>query len=209
MTGIPEQGICARNLQCIRDDRILFEKLDFDLEAGAVLQIEGHNGSGKTSLLRILCGLSRPAEGTVYWNGLDIEKNPDEYRIELNYIGHAAGVKADLSPLENLEISRNLNGLGRPGLAPEEALRLIGLRGFEDIPARTLSAGQQRRVALARLLIRQCRLWILDEPFTSIDKHGIRQIEELLDAHIESGGLAILTSHHPVQCKQVNSIHLT
>jgi len=191
--------LIAENLQCIRDDRILFENLNFSISDGQILQVEGTNGSGKTSLLRILCGLTLPTEGTVYWKNQDIQSTKSDYWAELTYIGHLPAVKADLTPLENLVMARALSAESTT-LSLENALKTIGLYGFEDVLSRTLSAGQQRRVALARLLINKTKLWILDEPFTALDKVAVAMIENLIDEHAAQGGIAILTSHHEVNC---------
>jgi len=192
-------ALVVNALQCIRDDRILFEQLHFTLSSGELLQIEGRNGSGKTSLLRILCGLTLASEGQVLWRTVNIEEDGAAYWAELAYVGHAAGVKGDLTPLENLAIAQALSAQ-TTGLTAMAALDALGLYGYEDVPTRTLSAGQQRRVALARLLVCQATLWILDEPFTALDKGAIQFVEELLTTHTARGGLAIVTSHHPVQC---------
>lgn len=197
----------VEQLQCIRDDRILFENLHFELSAGQLLQIEGPNGSGKTSLLRILCGLTLATEGTVYWNNQDIQEITTDYWAILSYIGHAPGVKAELTPLENLAMARALSSDSND-MNLETALAQMGLYGFEDVPTRTLSAGQQRRVALARLLINNAQLWILDEPFTALDKSAIKMIENLLDTHAKQGGMAILTSHHTVNCEHATVLSL-
>ena len=187
-------------LQCIRDDRILFDQLNFSVSKGQLLQIEGANGTGKTSLLRILCGLTLPTEGTVLWDDCDIESIKAQYWENLIYIGHSNGIKGDLTPLENLAMARAL-GSHPTEISLEDALEYVGLRGFEDGATRTLSAGQQRRVALARLLITKAQLWILDEPFTALDKKAIVHIEDLLDTHAHQGGMAVLTSHHTVNCR--------
>jgi len=199
--------LSVQNVTCIRDDRVLFEDLNFTLESGQVLQVEGHNGSGKTSLLRILCGLTKPVAGEVQWQQENIENCAAEYRAALQYIGHYPGVKGDLTALENLQIARALGAMPS-AISPLQALAQIGLYGFEDMPARTLSAGQQRRIALARLLINQAPMWILDEPFTALDKTGIANVESLLDAHATNGGLAVITSHHPVRCTHARQIYL-
>ncbi|OUD12906.1 cytochrome c biogenesis heme-transporting ATPase CcmA [Thioflexithrix psekupsensis] len=191
--------LAGQQLQCIRDERILFDQLSFQVHAGEILQIEGRNGSGKTSLLRILCGLALPSEGEVLWCGQSIERAANEFRSELIYVGHYPGVKADLTPLENLAFVRSLTAQSQ-AISDEQALAQFGLYGFEDVPTRTLSAGQQRRVALARLFVRQAQVWILDEPFTSLDKTAIKMLEQLIDNHAQSGGLVVLTSHHPVHC---------
>lgn len=202
-----QKNLAVEHLQCIRDDRVLFDDLNFSLNSGQLLQIEGHNGSGKTSLLRILCGLTLPAEGIVYWNNQDIQEIKSNYWSTLTYIGHAHGIKAELTPLENLAMAQALaTKLISVDLA--DALEQVGLYGFEDVPTRTLSAGQQRRVALARLLVCDTQLWILDEPFTALDKAAISMIENLLDAHAKQGGMAILTSHHTVNCTHATILKL-
>ena len=189
----------AHALECIRDDRTLFSNLDFRVEPGSALVLEGRNGSGKTSLLRILCGIRLPDSGTVTWGERDIDKLGPDYHMHMAYVGHRDGMKLDLTPLENLAMAR---ALGMPNdISLEDALDLVDLRGFEDVLTRNLSAGQQRRLALARLLVTDTTLWILDEPFTSLDVHGIQVIEELLDAHTSSGGMLAVTSHHAVNLK--------
>ena len=202
------RGLVVQHLQCIRDDRVLFDNLNFNLSEGQLLQIEGHNGSGKTSLLRILCGLSLPTEGTVFWDNQDIQEIKSGYGSILTYIGHASGIKAELTPLENLKMARSL-GANPTTLDLVEALDQVGLYGFEDVLTRTLSAGQQRRIALARLLINETPLWILDEPFTALDKVAIRMVENWLDAHAKRGGMAILTSHHTVNCAHAKVLRLS
>ncbi len=199
----------ARNLECVRDDRTLFSKLSFSVHPGEVVQVEGCNGSGKTSLLRILCGLSLPNEGEVLWRGEEIWSVRPEYYSELSYLGHAPGVKLELTPLENLRMARALKP-SRDTIVLEEVLERVGLYGFEDVPARMLSAGQCRRVALARFLVLRSILWILDEPFTAIDKRGVKYVEALIAEHSRNGGMVILTTHHTARldgCK-VTNLHL-
>jgi heme exporter protein A len=200
-------NLTVTQLQCIRDDRILFDNLNFTLSAGQLLQIEGRNGSGKTSLLRILCGLTLPTEGTVYWQAQDIQAIRSAYYANLIYIGHAPGIKAELTPLENLAMAQAM-GCYPTEIPLAEALAQVGLYGFEDVPTRTLSAGQQRRVALARLLLNNAQLWILDEPFTALDKIAINLIENWLEQHAQQGGMAVLTSHHPVNCSNTTLLKL-
>jgi len=200
-------SLTVEHLQCIRDDRVLFDDLNFGLSKGQLLQIEGRNGSGKTSLLRILCGLTLPTEGIVYWKNQDIQEIKSNYWATLAYIGHANGVKAELTPIENLAMAQAL--AAKPTSVDfVDALDQVGLYGFEDVPTRTLSAGQQRRVALARLLVSEAQLWILDEPFTALDKAAIGMIEDWLEAHISRGGMAVLTSHHTVNCKYATYLQL-
>ncbi|MCL6691915.1 cytochrome c biogenesis heme-transporting ATPase CcmA [Pseudomonas sp. R3.Fl] len=182
-------------LACERDWRMLFERLDLRLGAGEMLQVVGPNGSGKTSLLRLLCGLMQPTAGQVRLNGRPLEEQRGELARNLLWIGHAAGIKGLLSAEENLAW---LCALHQPAdhAAIWRALEAVGLRGFEDVPCHTLSAGQQRRVALARLYLEAPPLWILDEPFTALDRQGVAQLEEHLARHCEEGGLVVLTTHH-------------
>ncbi|SFD73433.1 heme exporter protein A [Pseudomonas citronellolis] len=182
-------------LACERDWRMLFERLDLRLGAGEMLQVVGPNGSGKTSLLRLLCGLMQPTAGQVRLNGRPLEEQRGELARNLLWIGHAAGIKGLLSAEENLAW---LCALHQPAdhAAIWRALEAVGLRGFEDVPCHTLSAGQQRRVALARLYLEAPPLWILDEPFTALDRQGVAQLEEHLARHCEDGGLVVLTTHH-------------
>jgi len=201
--------LTAEGLSCVRDDRTLFRDLSFSVGPGEVLQVDGRNGSGKTSLLRILCGLTTPSGGEVLWGGQPLARVRTDYLLELAYLGHAAGVKLDLTPVENLRIARALKR-AREEIGIEEALERVGLLGFEDVPVRSLSAGQGRRVALARLVATRARVWILDEPFTAIDRRGVADVEALIAQHTESGGMAVLTSHHPVRLPgcQVRNLHL-
>ena len=187
----------VNNLSCVREDRTLFEHLSFSVAPGDLVQIEGPNGVGKTSLLRLLTGLSQPFAGEVCWNGENIRHCRDEYHANLLYLGHQPGVKAALTPFENLKFYQQLH---HP------------LAGFEENPTGQLSAGQQRRVALARLWLSQkAALWILDEPFTAIDKQGVKVLEQLFLAHAERGGMVILTTHQDLTLMQgrLKTISLT
>jgi heme exporter protein A len=200
----------SADLECIRSDRTLFKGLSFTLRNGEILQVEGPNGSGKTSLLRVLCGLTLPTRGDVRWCGEDIQKTRQAFLAQVVYVGHAHGVKEELTALENLRMASAL-GRPRPGTSLEEALVKLGLYGFEDVPARTLSAGQRRRVALARLLVCDAWLWVLDEPFTALDRTGIKAMEALLETHTARGGMVVLTTHQTINlpCCPMMRIHLT
>lgn len=184
------------NVSCSRDDRLLFEKLSFNVNRGQAVVLEGRNGTGKTTLLRILCGLRRPDDGEVRWDGIAIEENAVEFHRYMAFVGHTDGVKRELTALENLRVLQTLCGKG--DMTIEEALEAVQLAGFEDIPTHYLSAGQRRRAALARLLVTDARVWILDEPFTSLDVHGIALLESLMDQHLAKGRALVMTSHHAV-----------
>jgi heme exporter protein A len=201
LSSLPVSPLAVVDLECIRGDNLLFTGLNFTLESGQLLQIEGANGSGKTSLLRIMAGLGRASEGEVRWEGLDILKQGPAYFAHMAYLGHALGVKTELSAVENLRMALALAGRAFDAEAVSQALERVGLAGREDIPARALSAGQKQRVALARLLACPARLWIMDEPFTALDGAGVGLVRSLLEAHVEQGGMAVLTSHQAVEVR--------
>jgi len=183
-------------LDCERDQRQLFTGVSFRLWAGDMLRIRGPNGSGKSSLLRLLCGLSQPAAGHVELFGQALTQQRGKLASNLLWIGHATGVKSLLTPEENLVWLGTLHARGTSA-AIGYALAAVGLRGFEDTPCHALSAGQQRRIALARLYLPGApAVWLLDEPFTALDSAGTAQLEERLAAHCEGGGTVVLTTHH-------------
>ncbi|GAA5193468.1 cytochrome c biogenesis heme-transporting ATPase CcmA [Ferrimonas gelatinilytica] len=187
----------AKALTCIREERILFDELSFDVHPGDILQIEGPNGAGKTSLLRILAGLSRPYSGSVFYQNQLIEEARDEYHQALLYLGHLPGVKSELSAEENLNF--NLKLAGYHDAPQREILAKVNLTGFEEHPAGHLSAGQHRRIALARLWHSEAKIWIVDEPLTAIDKRGVAELEQLFLDHADRGGCVILTTHQDLQ----------
>ncbi len=193
-----------KQLACIRDDRVLFEGLDFSLTNHQVLLLEGKNGSGKTSLLRIICGFREQDSGEILWCNQPL--NNSNYFAEMAYVGHLDGVKKELTVLENLRLSLALSQPGK--LSIDQALDKVHLRGYDDTLVQSLSAGQKRRLSLARLLITKHSLWILDEPFTSIDKQGIQLIESLMHEHVAEGGMIILSSHHDLELHETDVLKI-
>ena len=194
------RSFVGKNLSCIRDNRVLFKNVNFSLKRGQVLLLEGENGSGKTSLLRILCGFREPDAGEILWCNTALGKG--DFYAQMAYVGHLDGVKKELSVLENLKMSL---ALGQPGeYSITQALNKVQLAGYDDNRVQSLSAGQKRRLSLARLLITQNSLWLLDEPFTSLDREGIKLIESLMHEHITGGGMIILTSHHDLNLQHIS-----
>lgn len=196
------------NLACVRGDRRLFKDVNFTLEAGTLMQVHGPNGSGKTSLLRILCGLSNPALGEIAWNGTGIRTLGYEYLSNLTYIGHLSGTKDDLTVLENIRISSALAGVQITEAQAREALAYMGLKGRELLPAKVLSQGQRRRVALARLLVCKTKLWILDEPLAALDVMAVKLIQRLLERHLADEGMVIMTTHQDIEVTTFSKVNL-
>ena len=188
----------ASNLECIRGERSLFAGVGFRLAAGEMLYLQGANGSGKTSLMRILCGLAHPAAGEVRWRGEPIGKLGEDYRRELCYLGHHNAIKEELTPLENLLAAAHLADEDLDEGAALDALELVGLAGREELACRYLSQGQKRRVALARLVNERRVLWILDEPYVALDAAAVELVAGLIGAHLQRGGLVVLTTHQAV-----------
>lgn len=185
----------AVNLGCIRGDRRLFKSLNFSIQPGELIELRGANGSGKTSLLRILSGLAGPAEGEVRWNGQNIRSLGEEYSGAVSYLAHQNGVKDELSALENLRIACGVSGNALSTAEARTVLEQVGLSRQQNLPARSLSAGQKRRVALARLLRSSATLWLLDEVLTSLDDTAIKLSRGFIGDHLRKGGLAIIATH--------------
>ncbi|HJW25304.1 MAG TPA: cytochrome c biogenesis heme-transporting ATPase CcmA [Rhodocyclaceae bacterium] len=188
----------ADNLECVRGERRLFKGLGFRLQAGELLYLQGRNGAGKTSLLRMLIGLLPPENGEIRWQGQSIRALADEFRSNLCYLGHHNAIKEELTPLENLMAAARL---AEEDLSEDEAidaLEQVGLAGREDLACKYLSQGQKRRVALARLVKEKRLLWVLDEPFVALDVAAVEWLAGLIGAHLQRGGLAVMTTHQPV-----------
>ncbi len=186
----------TRNLSCMRNDRLLFEHLEIELEAGQMLVVEGPNGCGKTSLLRILTGLRLADGGEVLWRGEPIDRVAGDYFEQVNYIGHHDGVKHELSCLENLRLARAMGVPSKHDL--DDVLDQVNLYAYGETEVGSLSAGQKRRLALARLLATDALLWILDEPFTSLDKASMALFSGLFEQHLQQQGVIVMTSHHDI-----------
>jgi len=187
--------LAATDLACSRGERRLFDAVNFGLDAGDWLHVKGQNGSGKTTLLRTLVGLSPPDSGAVHWRGTDTRSCGDEYRRAFVYLGHQSALKDELTPLENLRLALAVDGFGADEAHLLEVLERIGLQGREDLPCRALSAGQKRRLLMARLLLRPADLWVLDEPFSALDGAGVELLCSMITRHLAGGGIAVLTSH--------------
>jgi len=191
----------AYQLACTRGERQLFNNINFEIAAGDAMRVAGTNGSGKTSLLRMLCGLAFPAAGEVRWNGCNIRTVREEFGNRLIYLGHAHGVKDDLAAWENVVVASTLSGNPVSRDQAYGALEQLGLARAADLPTRALSQGQRKRVALARLhlgLGMNTPLWILDEPFTALDQNAVMQLCGTLNQHLAHGGIVIYTTHQEI-----------
>jgi len=186
------------NLSCSRGDKRLFSGVSFALQPGEWLHLQGDNGVGKTSLLRLACGLSALEQGDIRWQGLSVAKNADEFRANLAYLGHQLALKEDLSPLENLMTDAAIAGRPLTMAQAKAALVQLGLKGREHLPVRVLSQGQKRRTALTRLWVSTAKLWILDEPFVALDTAAQNVLSDVINAHLRKQGMVLFTSHQAV-----------
>ena len=200
----------AHDLKCVRGSAELFSKLNFSMQSGDALVVEGSNGSGKTSLLRILCGFNQPAEGEITWCEESIGQH-ENYQQQISFIGHQSGVKLDLTVLENLLFAQRMVGTERKESEIKEIIRAVGLFKQRNVLTRKLSAGQKRRVALARLQLEDRLIWILDEPLTALDKEFVTQFGIVLKNHLDQKGMLILSTHREltIPSHQVKRISLS
>jgi len=197
----------AEDLELWRGERCLFRALSFELPEGAVLHVSGANGCGKTSLLRVLCGLTEPEVGEIRWRGRSIRRCREDFQHAFAWLGHLNGCKAELSARENLAFSVSLRRETNPDVR-NDTLDQVGLDSVADLPCRVLSAGQKRRLSLATIMVSAAQLWILDEPFTNLDAKGRDMISRMLDRHCANGGTAIVASHQELGVEQRYLQHL-
>lgn len=190
--------LSTQHLACLRGDRLLFKNVGFELKAGELLYVLGENGSGKSSLLRMLCGLLSPSEGEVHWQQQSTKKIKDEYFSNLFYLGHLNGLKDDLTALENLRLSVSTADAYHQPYKLLDALDAMGVLHCAKLPVFVLSQGQKRRVALAKLWLTNAKLWILDEPFVALDSHSIEVLSMRLNQHLLKDGMIVITTHQEV-----------
>ncbi|MDC1065990.1 cytochrome c biogenesis heme-transporting ATPase CcmA [Candidatus Pseudothioglobus singularis] len=197
--------LIVNNLSCQRGYKLLFENLSFELNSGEVLKVSGPNGSGKTSLMKILAGLSSFETGSIDYD--DTKINSERYNLDFLYLGHLAALSPELSCLENLKYTMRL-GNDNLDLDFSDALTKVGLEKFENELVGKLSAGQKKRIALSLLFITQSKVWLLDEPFSALDSRAIKIIETRVEDHCNSGGICILTTHQECNIKNMKEISL-
>lgn len=211
-------SLCVERLSFERDDLPVLDEVNFTLSSGEIVQLAGPNGAGKTTLMRILAGLIHPTSGRVTWNDSAVQDYA--FKSSLLFLGHQTGVKLTMTPLENLRWYFGLNGVKslsntQPPSTPSvsdnaliDSLSKVGLSDYHDVACYQLSAGQQRRVALARLYLSEAPLWLLDEPFTAIDKRGVSELESRIEQHVEKGGIVMLTTHQAWNADKIRVIDL-
>lgn len=190
--------LSLKQVSCMRGDRTLFTGLSFDLQPGQWAHLKGANGSGKTSLLRMVAGLARPVEGDILWHGQPIRNVRETYHAEMVYLGHHEGVKEDLNARENLQLGMAQDGYTLSDIEALRALQAVGLKGREELPVRVLSAGQKRRALMSRLVAQRRSFWILDEPFNALDVKGVEWLTQRIVDHVQTGGMVLLTSHQTI-----------
>lgn len=198
----------AHSLNCIRGEKLLFSNLHFSLHAGQGLHVRGENGAGKTSLLRLLTGLAKPESGEVLFSGISIAQASESYRRNVLFMGHRDALKEDLTALENLEMYAALDGIEFNTATTLASLRRFNLKGREDLPVSCLSAGQKKRLLMARMTTRKAVVWILDEPFNGLDLVAVKLLQDLLAEQLQQGGIIILTGHQVLQLPQLQVLDL-
>ena len=198
----------ARSIACVRGERELFSGLNLQLFPGECLHIRGENGVGKTSLLRLLTGLSSPDAGQILWAGKSIKEDAQTYHQDLLFLGHRDALKEDLTAIENLRMYAAIDGVDLTDEAALQVLWRFGLRGREDLPVNCLSAGQKKRVLMARMVCRRAQIWILDEPFNALDVQAVQELLDLIVDHVANNGSVVLTSHQPLSIANLKVLDL-
>lgn len=203
-------GFRGQSLVCIRGERLVFSKLDFDLEPGGALVLVGRNGAGKSSLLRMMAGLLRPYSGEMFWNDAPIHDDMDDHRERIHYVGHHDAIKPVLSVKENLRFWAGLRSDAQQAERHmENALNVFDITHLMDVPGRFLSAGQKRRANLARILTSPAPIWLLDEPTTALDVQTIAKLEKAIETHRQSGGMVVLSTHSEMNLTNPTTLNVS
>jgi heme exporter protein A len=205
----PNNILELRNLACLKGERVLFSGVSFEIAAGTLVRVVGANGSGKTSLMRMIAGISQPAAGEVKWNGQTTPHDPFQFLQSLVYLGHASAIKDELFPAENVMASSAIQGENFTQSEVHAVLSQLGLGERLDVESLSLSAGQRRRVALARLWLTQRPLWLLDEPFTALDPNAVQMLSHRISGHLKAGGMCFYTTHQPVEIIAEQSLEIS